>query len=141
MGDDRMTVRVHVSAVEDAIVVHNALSDWLGESNITRETSPSHHGPTMVTLSADLQRNVDLRRAVDGLGPNLRSQVCHSLHSRMDDAGGLHFRLDLDALLNGAMMLAPPGGSRSVKVRYKVAVYPGQTPEARILDSFADRTE
>jgi len=134
MGDDRMTVRVHVSAVEDASLVHQALRSWLGDADISRDASPSHHGPTMITLSADLQRNPELRRGIAGLGEEVCGHLRDEHASRMDDDGGLHFRLDLDALLSGAMVLAPPGSSRSVKVRYKVAVYPGQTAQGRILE-------
>ncbi|MEC9162109.1 MAG: hypothetical protein VX919_04885, partial [Candidatus Thermoplasmatota archaeon] len=67
MADDRFTVRVHVSAVDDVTVLHEALLAWLGEVNVERTSYASHAGPTMLTLSVELRRKADLRRAWSGL--------------------------------------------------------------------------
>ena len=67
MADDRFTVRVHVSAVDDVTVLNEALLAWLGEVEVERSSYASHAGPTMLTLSVELRRKADLRRAWSGL--------------------------------------------------------------------------
>ncbi len=132
MADDRFTVRVHVSAVDDVTVLHEALLAWLGEVNVERTSYASHAGPTMLTLSVELRRKADLRRAWSGLDEAALNTLFAEVGERLDDEGGLHFRVDLDRLVAGSVVLAAPGAPRSAKVRCKVAVYPGQTAEERL---------
>jgi len=134
MADDRFSVRVHVSAMDDANIVQQALQAWLGEVDIERSSYASHAGPTMMTLSVDLRRKADLRLAWAGLEVRALNTLLGEVVERLDDEGGLHFRVDLDHLVAGRAALAPPGAARSAKVRCKVAVYPGQTAEDRIRD-------
>lgn len=134
MADDRFSVRVHVSAVDDVTVLHEALLAWLGEVEVQRSSYASHAGPTMLTLSVDLRRKADLRNAWSGLEHEALQTLFDDVQHRLDDEGGLHFRVDLDALVAGRVILAPPGAPRSAKVRCKVAVYPGQTAEGRLQE-------
>ena len=137
MADERLLVRVHVSALDDANVVQAGLEAWLGDVEISRETSASHHGPTMITFFSEISRRAELRRAVEGLGPEVRSTLVREVEERLDDAGGLHYRLALDALVAGECRLSPPGSSRSVKVQHRVAVYPGQTAVDRLREALS----
>lgn len=134
MADDRFSVRVHVSAMDDASVIQQALQAWLGEVEIERNAYASHAGPTMLTLSVDLRRKADLRFAWAGLEDGSLNTLLGDMGDRLDDEAGLHFRVDLDHLVAGRVTLAPPGASRSAKVRCKVAVYPGQTAEGRLRE-------
>jgi len=132
MADDRFSVRVHVSAMDHASVINESLEAWLGDVELERSSYPSHAGPTMLTLHADLRRKSDLRRAWSGLHSTALETLLEDLPSRIDDEGAVHFRIDLDGLVAGRVELAPPGAPRSAKVRCKVAVYPGQTAEGRL---------
>ena len=132
MADDRFSVRVHVSAMDDASVIQQALLAWLGEVDVQRSSYPSHAGPTMLTLHVDLRRKADLRTAWAGLDESALDTLLEEVEGRLDDEGGLHFRVDLDHLVAGRAVLAAPGAPRSAKVRCKVAVYPGQTAEGRL---------
>lgn len=132
MADDRFSVRVHVSAMDNASVVGTSLEAWLGDVEIERSAYASHAGPTMLTLSADLRRKGDLRKAWSGLDQGALVTLLEDLPTRLDEEGAVHFRIDLDGLVAGRVALAPPGAPRSAKVRCKVAVYPGQTAEGRL---------
>ena len=132
MADDRFSVRVHVSAMDHASVVNQALEAWLGDVELQRSAYASHAGPTMLTLPAALRRKSDLRRAWSGLHSTALETLLEALPSRIDEEGAVHFRIDLDRLVAGRVELAPPGAPRSAKVRCKVAVYPGQTAEGRL---------
>ncbi|MGB0489381.1 MAG: RNA-binding domain-containing protein [Candidatus Poseidoniaceae archaeon] len=132
MADDRFSVRAHVSAMDHADVVQQAMEAWLGEVEVERSAYASHAGPTMLTLSVDLRRKSDLRKAWAGIDEAALNTLLVEVNDRLDDEGGLHFRIDLDGLVAGRVVLAPPGAPRSVKVRCKVAVYPGQTAEERL---------
>ena len=134
MADDRFTVRIHVSAVDNASVLQEALQAWVGEVDVERSSFASHAGPTMVTLSVNLQRKADLRNAWSGLSSDALSSLLEDLNGRLDEEGALHFRVGLDDLVAGRVELALPGAPRSAKVRCKVAVYPGQTAEGRLRE-------
>ena len=95
MADDRFTVRVHVSAVDDVTVLNEALLAWLGEVDVERSSYASHAGPTMLTLSVELRRKADLRRAWSGLDEAALNTLLAEVGERLDEEGGLHFRVDL----------------------------------------------
>ena len=134
MADDRITVRIHVSAVDHASVLQEALQAWVGDVDVERSSFASHAGPTMLTLSVNLHRKADLRKAWSGLSSEALSCLLEDLAGRLDDEGAMHFRVGLDDLVAGRVELAPPGSPRSAKVRCKVAVYPGQTAEGRLRE-------
>ena len=134
MADDRITVRIHVSAVDHASVLQEALQAWVGDVDVERSSFASHAGPTMLTLSVNLHRKADLRKAWSGLSSEALSCLLEDLAGRLDDEGAMHFRVGLDDLVAGRVELAPPGSPRSAKVRCKVAVYPGQTTEGRLRE-------
>jgi RNA binding exosome subunit len=134
MADDRFSVRIHVSAVDNASVLQEALQAWVGEVDVERSTFASHAGPTMATLSVNLHRKSDLRNAWSGLSSDALSSLLEDLDGRLDEEGALHFRVGLDDLVAGRVDLAQPGAPRSAKVRCKVAVYPGQTAEGRLRE-------
>ena len=134
MADDRFSVRIHVSAVDNSSVVQEALQAWLGDVDVERSNFASHAGPTMLTLSVNLHRKADLRKAWSGLSSGALVTLLEELSGRLDDEGSLHFRVGLDDLVAGRVELAAPGAPRSAKVRCKVAVYPGQTAEVRLRE-------
>ena len=134
MADDRITVRIHVSAVDHASVLQEALQAWVGDVDVERSSFASHAGPTMLTLSVNLHRKADLRKAWSGLSSEALSCLLEDLAGRLDDEGAMHFRVGLDDVVAGRVELAPPGSRRSAKVRCKVAVYPGQTAEGRLRE-------
>ena len=134
MADDRFSVRIHVSAIDHATVMQEALQAWVGEVDVERSTFASHAGPTMLTLSVNLHRKADLRTAWSGLSAAALSSLLEDLAGCLDEEGAMHFRVGLDDLVAGRVELAPPGAPRSAKVRCKVAVYPGQTAEDRLRE-------
>ena len=93
MADDRFSVRAHVSAMDHADVVQQAMEAWLGEVEVERSAYASHAGPTMLTLSVDLRRKSDLRKAWAGIDEAALNTLLVEVNDRLDDEGGLHFRI------------------------------------------------
>ena len=63
------------------------------------------------------------------------------LDSRLHDDNALYFRLDLDSLVRGKLILSEPGGKATAKARLKFKAFPGQDIQQVVKDSLQSLLE
>jgi RNA binding exosome subunit len=92
-------------------------------------------------ITSKIGRRGAIRKAISNLGPNLLNTLLMQLESRLHEDNALYFRLDLDNLVRGKIILSEPGGKATVKARLKFKAFPGQDTRQVVKDSLQSLLE
>ena len=126
-------LHVHAAAtaheLQDIDLVTQAL-EWLSETEWNVEMTTSYHGPKVALLSTHVKKNKQLDSFIEKLKPH-HSTVLSELGVRLDENNVIHLRLCLESIIGQQLVLLEPTQKKPVvKIRIKLAVYPGQNVES-----------
>ena len=126
-------LHVHAAAtaheLQDIDLVTQAL-EWLSETEWNVEMTTSYHGPKVALLSTHIKKNKQLDSFIEKLKPH-HSTVLSELSVRLDENNVIHLRLCLESIIGQQLVLLEPTQKKPVvKIRIKLAVYPGQNVES-----------
>ena len=126
-------LHVHAAAtaheLQDIDLVTQAL-EWLSETEWNVEMTTSYHGPKVALLSTHIKKNKQLDSFIEKLKPH-QSTVLSELDARLDENNVVHLRLCLESIIGQQLVLLEPTQKKPVvKIRIKLAVYPGQNVES-----------
>ena len=126
-------LHVHAAAtaheLQDIDLVTQAL-EWLSETEWNVEMTTSYHGPKVALLSTHIKKNKQLDSFIEKLKPH-HSTVLSELDARLDENNVIHLRLCLESIIGQQLVLLEPTQKKPVvKIRIKLAVYPGQNVES-----------
>ena len=126
-------LHVHAAAtaheLQDIDLVTQAL-EWLSETEWNVEMTTSYHGPKVALLSTHIKKNKELDSFIEKLKPH-HSTVLSELGARLDENNVIHLRLCLESIIGQQLVLLEPTQKKPVvKIRIKLAVYPGQNVES-----------
>ncbi|MGB0475875.1 MAG: RNA-binding domain-containing protein [Candidatus Poseidoniaceae archaeon] len=132
-------LHVHAAAtaheLQDIDLVTQAL-EWLTETDWDVDMTTSYHGPKVAMLSTQIKKNKQLESFTQKLEPH-HATLLSELDSRLDENNVLHLRLNLESVLAQEIELTQSSENAPViKVRIKLAVYPGQDVEAIAAEIF-----
>ena len=137
VGLHRIMWRATASAVSSVEAIADALAWLIGDPEDVRlDRSTSYHGPPVVLVEASTTKKRNALQALARLGPEQLSLIRDSLEVRLDEDHVVHFRLVLDDLINGEVVLATGSGTGHVKGQAKMEVYPGKPAMEQILETF-----
>lgn len=144
MGVHHLTWRVTASGVEDEVLIANAISELIANEELVEiEKTTSYYGSTIHLISAITKKNKVAIKSLSKLGSTNLDILISSLEERLDENNTLHFRIGLDELIRGEILLVS-SNVKSIKGQTKLEVYPGQSAlkEAEtILNSAKEGTE
>ena len=126
-------LHIHAAAtaheLQDIDLVTQAL-EWLSETEWNVEMTTSYHGPKVALLSTHIKKNKQLDSFIEKLKPH-HSTVLSELGARLDENNVIHLRLCLESIIGQQLVLLEPTQKKPVvKIRIKLAVYPGQNVES-----------
>ena len=126
-------LHVHAAAtaheLQDIDLVTQAL-EWLSETEWNVEMTTSYHGPKVALLSTHIKKNKQLDSFIEKLKPH-HPTVLSQLDARLDENNVIHLRLCLESIIGQQLVLLEPTQKKPVvKIRIKLAVYPGQNVES-----------
>ena len=126
-------LHVHAAAtaheLQDIDLVTQAL-EWLSETEWNVEMTTSYHGPKVALLSTHIKKNKQLDSFIEKLKPH-HSTVLSELGARLDENNVIPLRLCLESIIGQQLVLLEPTQKKPVvKIRIKLAVYPGQNVES-----------
>ena len=126
-------LHVHAAAtaheLQDIDLVTQAL-EWLSETEWNVEMTTSYHGPKVALLSTHIKKNKQLDSFIEKLKPH-HFTVLSELGARLDENNVIHLRLRLESIIGQQLVLLEPTQKKPVvKIRIKLAVYPGQNVES-----------
>lgn len=126
-------LHVHAAAtaheLQDIDLVTQAL-EWLSETEWNVEMTTSYHGPKVALLSTHIKKNRQLDSFIEKLKP-YHPTVLSELDARLDENNVIHLRLCLESIIGQQLVLLEPTQKKPVvKIRIKLAVYPGQNVES-----------
>jgi RNA binding exosome subunit len=126
-------LHVHAAAtaheLQDIDLVTQAL-EWLSETEWNVEMTTSYHGPKVALLSTQIKKNKQLDSFIEKLKPH-HSTVLSELDARLDENNVIHLRLCLESIIGQQLILLESTQKKPVvKIRIKLAVYPGQNVES-----------
>ena len=128
MGVHHLTWRVTASGLEDEILIANAISELIGNDELVEiEKTTSYYGSSIHLISAVTKKNKLAIKSLSKLGVENLNLLSTSLEDRMDENNTLHFRIGLDELIRGDLVIVS-SNVKSVKGQSKLEVYPGQSP-------------
>lgn len=123
---------LHVNAtataheLQDIDLVTEALQ-WFTGTEWDVDMTSSYHGPKVALLSTHVQKNKLVSEFLQRLGKDNSKLIQEQLGQRMDENNVIHARFDLENIIGQVVSLTPQDHNGPViKVRMKVAVYPGQ---------------
>lgn len=145
MGLHHITWRATASGVADENLIADAVSWLVGDSQqVEIEQTTSYHGSEVFIVTGRCKKKSDSLLSLARLGKeNLRSLI-EDIDQRFDESHTLHFRIELDSLIDGEMVLGQPGKKPTIKAHTKVEVYPGQDPKEeceKVLLSAIEKSE
>ena len=126
-------LHVHAAAtaheLQDIDLVTQAL-EWLSETEWNVDMTTSYHGPKVALLSTQIKKNKQLDSFIEKLKPH-HSTVLSELDARLDENNVVHLRLCLESIIGQQLVLLESTQKKPVvKIRIKLAVYPGQNVES-----------
>ena len=132
-------LHVHAAAtaheLQDIDLVTQAL-EWLSETEWNVEMTTSYHGPKVALLSTHIKKNKQLDSFIDKLKP-YHPTVLSELDARLDENNVIHLRLCLESIIGQQLVLLESTEKKPVvKIRIKLAVYPGQNVESIAANIF-----
>ena len=134
VGLHHITWRVTASAVSNPDVLVDALAWLIGDAEaVETDKSSSYHGPELTLISATTANKRKAIRSFSRLGGTNLQTLLENLDRHMDEQNVLHFRLDLDNLIDGEVVLASDFGAGTVKGQAKFEVYSGQPAQEQRL--------
>ena len=133
-------LRIHAAAtaheLQDIGLVNQAL-EWLTETEWDVDMTTSYHGPKVALFSTQISKNRDVNLFMEKLEP-CHKTILAELEQRLDEDNTIHLRLDLESVIGGRLVLVQTTSSNPViKIRIKLAVYPGQDVLSIATDLFA----
>ena len=132
-------LHVHAAAtaheLQDIDLVTQAL-EWLSETEWNVEMTTSYHGPKVALLSTHIKKNKQLDSFIEKLKP-YHPTVLSELDARLDENNVIHLRLCLESIIGQQLILLESTQKKPVvKIRIKLAVYPGQNVESIAANIF-----
>lgn len=132
-------LHVHAAAtaheLQDIDLVTQAL-EWLSETEWNVEMTTSYHGPKVALLSTHIKKNKQLDSFIEKLKP-YHPTVLSQLDARLDENNVIHLRLCLESIIGQQLVLLESTQKKPVvKIRIKLAVYPGQNVESIAANIF-----
>ena len=133
-------LRIHAAAtaheLQDIGLVNQAL-EWLTETEWDVDMTTSYHGPKVALFSTQISKKRDVNLFMEKLEP-CHETILAELTQRLDEDNIIHLRLDLESVIGGRLVLVQSTSSNPViKIRIKLAVYPGQDVLSIATDLFA----
>ena len=126
MGILHINATTTVHELQDINLVTEAL-EWFTGTEWDVDMTSSYHGPKVALLSTLVQKNKLVSEFIQRLGDDTSKHIREQLEQRMDENNVIHARFDLEKIVGQAVSLTPQDHNGPViKVRMKVAVYPGQ---------------
>ena len=127
-GSTPLTWRVTASGLEDEILIADAMSDLIGDDELVEiEKTTSYYGSSIHLINAITKKNKLAIKSLSKLGIDNLDLLIDSLEDRMDENNTLHFRIGLDELIRGELVIVS-SNAKSIKGQTKLEVYPGQSP-------------
>jgi RNA binding exosome subunit len=112
--------------LQDIDLVTESLQ-WFTGTEWEVDMTSSYHGPKVALLNTYIQKNKLVSEFVQRLGKDNSKLIQQQLEQRMDENNVIHARFDLEKIVGQVVSLTPQDHEGPViKVRMKVAVYPGQ---------------
>tara|TARA_B100001079_G_C16292811_1_gene461773 strand:+ start:289 stop:699 length:411 start_codon:yes stop_codon:yes gene_type:complete len=126
-------LHVHAAAtaheLQDIDLVNQAL-EWLTETEWDVDMTTSYHGPKVALLSTHIKKKKQVASFMKKLEPH-QSYLLSDLDARLDENNVVHLRLCLESVIGQKVVLANPEQKNPVvKIRIKLAVYPGQNVQS-----------
>ena len=126
MGILHINAAATVHELQDINLVTEAL-EWFTGTEWDVDMTSSYHGPKVALLSTLVQKNKLVSKFIHRLGDDTSKLIREQLEQRMDENNVIHARFDLEKIVGQVVSLTPQDHNGPVvKVRMKVAVYPGQ---------------
>jgi RNA binding exosome subunit len=126
MGILHINAAATVHELQDINLVTEAL-EWFTGTEWDVDMTSSYHGPKVALLSTLVQKNKLVSEFIHRLGDDTSKLIREQLEQRMDENNVIHARFDLEKIVGQVVSLTPQDHNGPVvKVRMKVAVYPGQ---------------
>jgi RNA binding exosome subunit len=126
MGILHINAAATVHELQDINLVTEAL-EWFTGTEWDVDMTSSYHGPKVALLSTLVQKNKLVSEFIHRLGEDTSKLIREQLEQRMDENNVIHARFDLEKIVGQVVSLTPQDHKGPVvKVRMKVAVYPGQ---------------
>jgi RNA binding exosome subunit len=126
MGILHINAAATAHELQDIDLVTEALQ-WFTGTEWEVDMTSSYHGPKVALLSTHIQKNKLVSEFVQRLGKDNSKLIQEQLGQRMDENNVIHARFDLEKIVGQVVSLTPQDHDGPViKVRMKVAVYPGQ---------------
>lgn len=142
VGLHHITWRATGSAVSDVDVLIDALAWLIGDPEVVQtDKTSSYHGPEVILVSATTSNKRKAIRSFARLGRDNIQALLQDIEQRTDDQNVLHFRLNLDDLIDGKVVLASDFGMATIKGQAKFEVYSGQSAEEQRLSTLNEALE
>ena len=126
MGILHINATATAHELQDIDLVTEALQ-WFTGTEWDVDMTTSYHGPKVAVLSTLVQKNKLVSEFIQRLGKENSVLIQEQLKQRMDENNVIHARFDLEKMVGQVVSLTPRDHNGPViKVRMKVAVYPGQ---------------
>ena len=126
MGILHINAAATAHELQDIDLVTEALQ-WFTGTEWEVDMTSSYHGPKVALLNTHIQKNKLVSEFVQRLGKDNSKLIQEQLEQRMDENNVIHARFDLEKIVGQVVSLTPQDHDGPViKVRMKVAVYPGQ---------------
>ena len=126
MGILHINAAATAHELQDIDLVTEALR-WFTGTEWEVDMTSSYHGPKVALLNTHIQKNKLVSEFVQRLGKDNSKLIQEQLEQRMDENNVIHARFDLEKIVGQVVSLTPQDHEGPViKVRMKVAVYPGQ---------------
>jgi RNA binding exosome subunit len=126
MGILHINAAATAHELQDIDLVTEALQ-WFTGTEWEVDMTSSYHGPKVALLNTYIQKNKLVSEFVQRLGKDNSKLIQQQLEQRMDENNVIHARFDLEKIVGQVVSLTPQDHEGPViKVRMKVAVYPGQ---------------
>jgi RNA binding exosome subunit len=132
-------LHVHAAAtaheLQDIHLITEAL-EWFTESEWDVDMTTSYHGPKVAMLTTQIKKNKKIVAFLEKLQPH-HPTILAELDKRMDENNVIHLRFSLESMIGQQVeMIQSEIGAPTIKVRIKLAVYPGQEVESIATDIF-----
>ncbi|MGB1587372.1 MAG: RNA-binding domain-containing protein [Poseidonia sp.] len=136
VGLHRITWRATGSALSNTDAIADAMAWLIGdEEDVQLDQSTSYHGPVLMLVEAKTSKKRKALSSLARLGSDALNTVLETLPERLDEDHVVHFRLVLDNLVNGEIVLAKGSGTGHVKGQAKFEVYPGKPALEQITET------
>jgi len=130
VGLHHITWRATASGVANENIIADAVSWLVGDpENVEIEQTTSYHGSEVNIITGITKKKSESLMSLSRIGTKNIETLIQEIPKRFDQNNTLHFRIELNELIKGNIVLGQPGPKPTVKVHTKIEVYPGQNPE------------